>query len=79
MSPNTRILDSLKHYIGGPTYADKKKYNETMFNSSKAEEKEEAQPPPKMWSVISPKVPASKPVELKVAQVAPEDQNNENV
>ena len=25
-------LDSLKHYIGGPTYSDKRKYNDTMSN-----------------------------------------------
>ena len=69
-------LDSLKHYIGGPTYSDKKKYNEAMFNYSKAEE---SPPPPKIPAVVTPIVPPSKPIVLQVAQAAPEDPNIQNV
>ena len=46
-------LDSLKHYIGGPTHNDKKRYNEAM--SSYATEPEEK--PPKKPKVTALKTP----------------------
>ena len=69
-------LDSLKHYIGGPTYSDKKKYNEAMFNYSKAEEDA---PLAKIPAIVTPKVQPSKPMEISIAKEAPEEINDQNV
>ena len=40
-------LDSLKHYIGGPSYTDKRRYNDAMANYASNDTNPLPQPPPK--------------------------------
>ena len=58
-------LDSLKHYIGGPTYADQKKYNEAMSHYASNDYNPEAPPQKKQILDVPPKTP-----EIKIAEDA---------
>ena len=62
MSPN-KNLDSLKHYISGPTYKEKQSYDEALLNYVENETEDEEtpvkkqRPPPKSSKKLSTKEP----------------------
>ena len=69
-------LDSLKHYISAPTYSEKRKYNDAMYEYATGTKENDGPPSPKRATaknpIITPKPPEAEPKNL---QSIPADDN----